>query len=307
MTTLKRAGLPLLLLVLVAATLTPEPAVRLRLNLKEGASYKMYNQIEQAVEQVVMGQEQNVKNQIGIGYRFDVLAARDQVFDVKLTYYKVKFSQEGPMGTISYDSENPPETVPPQAQGFAALGGQSLTLKLDAMGKVLDVGGVEDMIARMVEGLGQADAATRAQIEQSLRQQFGREAMSSQMEAMFAVYPEGEVAVGDTWTREVAVNAGLPLKLASTYRLTAYEGGRATLEIESQIRPGTDGPVNMGGMEIEFDISGSQKGTAVMDAETGLILEAEARQEVAGDMIVNGGAMTWPLVFRTHTKLSMEE
>ncbi len=36
-------------------------------------------------------------------------------------------------------------------------------------------------------------------------------------------------------------------------------------------------------------------------------LIVEARQEVAGDMIVNGGAMTWPLVFRTHTKLSMEE
>ncbi|RMF52746.1 MAG: hypothetical protein D6746_16410, partial [Bacteroidetes bacterium] len=71
--------------------------------------------------------------------------------------------------------------------------------------------------------------------------------------------------------------------------------------------PDADGPVNMGGMQIEFDITGTQKGTAVMDVSTGLIVEATSEQEVSGDMVVNDGAMTWPLVLTTKTMVTMEK
>ncbi len=254
-----------------------------------------------------MGQEQNVKNKIELGYRFDVLSASDEAFEVRMTYYRVRFEQEGPMGAISYDSENPPETVPMQARGFSALVGQSMTMKLDPMGKVLEVKGVDDMLERMLAQYGEIDETMRGQIEQSLRGQFGEEAMTSQMESMFAIYPEEDVAVGDTWSREVSVRSGLPLKVTTNYRLAGLEGNRAALEMEGKILPDADGPVNMGGMQIEFDITGTQKGTAVMDVSTGLIVEATSEQEVSGDMVVNDGAMTWPLVLTTKTMVTMEK
>ncbi|WP_457652587.1 DUF6263 family protein [Rhodocaloribacter sp.] len=303
----KIVGSLLLLTLLVASAAFHNDKVTLRLHLKEGDSYRLYNLIDQDINQVVMGQEQAVKQQIGMGYRYDVLGVDEGVYQVKMTYYRVYFKQSGPMGDILYDSENPPETVPMQAKGFAGLLGQSLTLTFDEMGHVQDVAGADEMLANVMKQFEEVDPAMKAQMEQGMRRQFGAEAIKSQMGTMFAIYPEDPVGVGDTWTRDVTLNSGLPLKIATTYRVDALEDGQAKLAVESNITAASDEPMNMGGMEIELDLSGTQNGTVLMEVATGMVVDSEIAQRVSGDMIVNDGAMTWPLDMKTKNTLKREQ
>ena len=302
----KTVGLLLLFIVLAASTAFHNDKVSLRLHLKAGDSYRLYNLIDQDINQVVMGQEQAVKQKIGMGYRYDVLSADDGVYRVKVTYYRIYFEQSGPMGDILYDSENPPETLPMQAKGFAGLQGQSLTLTFNDRGLVQDVAGVDEMLANVMKQFEEIDPAMKAQVEQGLRQQFGAEAIKSQMETMFAIYPEEPVGVGDTWSKDVVLNTGLPLKIATTYRVASIEGGRAALAIQSNITAAGDEPMNMGGMEIVLDLSGTQKGMATMELGSGMVVASEMEQQVSGDMLVNDGAMTWPLDMKTKTSLRLE-
>ncbi|WP_456427442.1 DUF6263 family protein [Rhodocaloribacter sp.] len=304
----KTVGSLLLLTVLVASAAFHNDKVTLRLHLKEGDSYRLYNLIDQDINQVVMGQEQAVKQQIGMGYQYDVLSAGEGVYRVKATYYRVYFKQSGPMGEILYDSENPPETLPMQAKGLAGLLGQSLTLTFDEMGHVQDVEGVDEMLADIMKQFEGVDPAMKAQMEQGMRRQFGVDAIKSQMETTFAIYPEDPVGVGDTWTRDLTLNGGLlPMKISATYRLEAIEDGQAKLAVESNITGASDEPMNMGGMEIELDLSGTQNGTVLMEVPTGMVVDSELEQRVSGDMIVNDGAMTWPLDMKTKNTLKREQ
>ena len=302
----KSVGSLLLLTVLVASAAFHNDKVTLRLHLKEGDSYRLYNLIDQDINQVVMGQEQAVKQQIGMGYQYDVLSADEGVYRVKMTYYRIYFKQSGPMGEILYDSESPPETLPMQAKGFAGLLGQSLTLTFNERGIVTDVVGVDEMLANIMKQFEEVDPAMKAQMEQGMQRQFGAEAIKSQMETMFAIYPEDPVGVGDTWSKDVTLNTGLPLKIATTYRVETIENGQAKLAVKSNITAASDEPMNMGGMEIVLDLSGTQNGTVLMEVPTGMVVNSEMEQRVSGDMIVNDGAMTWPLDMKTKTSLKRE-
>ncbi len=303
----KTVGSLLLLTVLAASAAFHNDKVTLRLHLKEGDSYRLYNLIDQDINQVVMGQEQAVKQQIGMGYQYDVLSADEGVYQVKMTYYRIYFKQSGPMGDILYDSESPPETLPMQAKGFAGLMGQSLTLTFNERGIVTEVVGVDEMLANIMKEFEEIDPAMKAQMEQGMQRQFGAEAIKSQMETMFAIYPEDPVGVGDTWSKDVTLNSGLPLKIATTYRVETIENGQAKLAVKSDITAASDEPMNMGGMEIELDLSGTQNGTALMEVATGMVVNSEMEQRVSGDMIVNDGEMTWPLDMKTKTSLKREE
>ncbi len=303
----KSVGLLLMFAVFVAASAFHHDKVTLRLHLKKGDSYRLYQLIDQDINQVVMGQEQAVKQQIGFGYQYDVLDAKDGLYTVKATYYRVYFKQSGPMGELLYDSQSPPETVPMQAKGFAGLLGQSLTMTFTEKGLVSEISGVDSLLANIMEQFGEVDPAMKAQVEQGMERQFGAEAIKSQMETMFALYPEEPVGVGDTWTKELTLNTGLPLKIATTYRVEALEDGLAKLAVTSDITAASDEPLNMGGMEIELDLSGTQTGTASMEVDTGMVVASEMQQHVSGDMVVNDGAMTWPLDMKTKTTLTREE
>ena len=86
-------GLALLALVLGAAT-QPADKVMLRLRLHEGEVFRFTVTVDQAIKQTQGGQAQNMTQQIGMGYQFDVLSADDEVYDLRVTYL-LDFLQAG--------------------------------------------------------------------------------------------------------------------------------------------------------------------------------------------------------------------
>ena len=72
---------------LVCAAALPADKVTLRLNLKEGDSFRFKIVVDQTIDQTVMGQHQSMKQQIGMGQQFDVLGVNEGVYDVKMTYF----------------------------------------------------------------------------------------------------------------------------------------------------------------------------------------------------------------------------
>ena len=290
---MRRLALLPLLLVLLAPARAQEP-VDLRLRLDVGDSFTQRTTVQQDIEQTVMGTAQTIKQNIGITTRFDVEAATEDVYGIRATYTGVRFEMNGPMGAVRYDSDSPPAEPNPMSAGYAALAGQSFTFTADPAGHVLAVEGIEAMLSVMVDAVVATDEAQREAMKKSLEAQFGSEAVRGQLESTFALYPDAPVAVGDTWTREVALRAGMPMDLTNTYRLERVEGGEAVIAVTGTITTGDGPPMDMGGAKIAFDLDGTQSGHVRLDRASGMVRGAEFEQAISGEAVVNG-SMTLPM------------
>ena len=298
----------MLAVVLVSAAALPaDPAdstdkVRLRLNLKEGDSFRFKVVVDQGVNQTVMGQQQAMAQTLGMGQQFDVVHADDSLYRVRVSYYWVMFEQDGPLGRITYNSDDPPETTHPMTAGFATLLGRHITMTMDPLGYISAIDGVEAMLVSMMaqfDSLGSAPPG----VKESLRLYFGDETMKAQMENLLAIYPEEEVGVGDTWTKAMFLKTGMPMHLTNTYRLAALEEDHVRIELESIVAPGDGRPMQMGGVVLAYTVSGTQQGTMWLDKATGFPRRVDITQHLAGEASLNND-MTWPI--EIHVKNVME-
>jgi hypothetical protein len=54
----------------------------------------------------------------------------------------------------------------------------------------------------------------------------------------------------------------------------------------------------MGGINVRYEVAGTQDGTTVLDRETGLPLESELQQDLEGEITMEGEGqepLSWPI------------
>lgn len=297
------------------ATLTPRPtlatastsvagtpgtpvSLALRMNLQPGEVYEVRFQTEQLVTQSLQGQSFDTQQRIGYAYEYSVRsldAAGNTWVDVVYTW--VHLEQETILGSLFYDSDNPPAEIPPGAEGFAALVGSGFSMLLTPQGKALEIDGLEAMYAQMLAAMDFPDAATEEQFRQTIQQQFGEEAMKQQMNGASFEFPAGPIRVGESWTVTTEMAVVMPMVMESTYTLRSVDGTTATIDVRSQIRPNPDAePVVFGGVEIEYSLSGEQEGQVQVDLASGMTNSAIG-QNLSGEMtmVAEGQSMNIPI------------
>ncbi len=309
-----------LTLTAALAALTPTWAaaqqgdvVLLELRLTEGQAFEVRMSTGQEISQNVFGQPQDVQQTTDIGYTMRVTDVdEDGTAVAEWTYDAVRFSMDGFMGPIEYDSSDPPTDIHPLARGYAALVGQNFVTRMTPSGRVLEARGFNNIMERVFDELGlpegpQADAA-----RQQLENMFGDQAMKDLFSALVAVYPSGPVTVGDSWSREYVITTGFPIKVEDTYTLQERSGGVAYIEVKSGLTTSPDAPpMQMGQVSMAFDILGSQTGRLEMDEATGWIIRSSVEQSFSGTVSVVGvpelaEGMSWPITVKTTLRLQTQ-
>ena len=285
--------------------------VRLRLRLEKGKSYGIKMTVQQKIAQTIQGNKVDVDQTMGMEYTFDVLEVKDDgTMTVKVTYHAVQMKMDGPMGKVDYDSANPPDEVPKLAQGLAALVGQSFTLDFTPEGRVTRVEGLDAVLARMIEKLELPAGAMKKMMEDQLKKQFGDKAMRETMEQLMAMYPEGPVGIGDSWTKKVKLTKAFPLEMENTYVLKERKGGVAILDTRSTLKSDPKAePMKMGPLSLSYDLTGKQEGQVEMDEATGWTLGAKMTQEFSGKMKMEGAPgmtepLSWPITAKSTITLT---
>jgi hypothetical protein len=77
------------------------------------------------------------------------------------------------------------------------------------------------------------------------------------------------------------------MNIASNFTLKNVASNIAKLDVASVITPGKGG-MEMMGMTIETEMNGTQSGTMDVDVETGMALNTDIKQNIAGKMKVMG-------------------
>jgi hypothetical protein len=282
---------------------------QMQLNLKEGEVFHIRMVSDQEISTTVEGQKQEIIQKIGYGYTYTVTSVdAEGNVSIDIVYNWILLEQETDFGKVQFDSSNPPEEIPPEAEGYNALLGKGFSIRITPQGEILDIEGLDEMYMGMIDDLDITDETEREQMKQLFRDQFGNDALKEQMGNLMMDYPEGPIRVGDTWTQSVESTAIVPLIIETTYFLRSYENGIATIDARSTITTHPDAEMlDLGYAKIGYNLSGEQEGTTLLDVETGLTLNGTITQTLSGEMtmIMEDEEMTVPMSILGVTTIEM--
>lgn len=259
----------LTLCLLVALCFAPGAAAqdagpyRLRLNLEEGATYRVTVVNERQIDQEIQGRTMENASTDTLTYIYDVVEVSDDgVMTVEMTY-----EQTG--------AENGPR---------AALVGQSVTFRITPAGEVVEVQGVQALLDSMFAAMEAPNEQAAAMMKERLKGQFGPDALRSSVGKTFAFYPDEPVGIGDSWTAQYRIESIMPIQVQATYTLESVENGVATLGVDATMTSPSDSePVQMGPAELDIAVDGAQNGTLRVDLATGFPMEIQYMQDLSGE------------------------
>ncbi|WP_020527833.1 DUF6263 family protein [Flexithrix dorotheae] len=278
---------------------------KIELNLKKGDSYKLEMVTSQDISQEVMGQSQNMKQTIAMVYLFEVMGGDKKVgYDIKITYDQLKFTQDGSMGKIEFDSQNPDEEVHPLAMGYSVLAGKSFNLKMDRIGKISQIEGIDKIMEDMLKRLENVNEEQKEELAKNLRQQFGNEALQANFDQMFGFYPEKPVKIGDSWSKQSKIKSGFALTLDNTWTLADVKNNEYLIEINSTCKTTDDSePLKIQGAQITYNLEGTQKGTVTLEKSSGINKKGLLNQDFDGTVTMTGDMlpqpMSWPIILKS--------
>jgi hypothetical protein len=298
-------------LILVFLCGSGAAATELQWKLAKGKTYYQRDVVVQQIIQTVMGQEQKIDQTIGLGYKLQVLDVDAQGnMRIRYTYLWSRLKQVNPMAKIDYDSskESP---VPTGAESFAALIGQSYTVKMTPKGKILDVNGVEQVREAVLKKLSPGAAAAMGM--NPVTEYLNSETLRQMTEAAMAIYPDKPVNPGESWSKEITMTVTFKMVIQSKWTLQKEDGGVATIALAATMRTDPNAAtVEAEGMKMRFVLSGPQEGTLQVSEATGLITTAKEHSQLKGDMQILSAAdapptMSIPMTIDTQITGEMSE
>ena len=279
-------------------------SIELRLRWEEGAVYELSTTSDQVIEQTIAGRQNKIEQKITMNYTFSVKDVDDSgTATVSIVYDAVKMQQRMSNGmAFSYDSTDTDAPVPAAAKGFAGLVGRGFELSMTPEGKVTEIQGVDAMIDALIEGMDQVNPAMKSQMRDAFKRQFGETAIRENMENMMGFYPDEKVAVGDSWESSMRLTSAMPAEINAKWTLKERFDGKVRIDMASTVEPLEDAePMDMGPMQLKYELSGEQNGYLVLDEKTGWTEESEINQEFSGVIHAlnmpgaEESSMDWPM------------
>jgi hypothetical protein len=295
-------------------TPTPTPiAVTLAVGnkLQEGDRLRVRMTSEQIITQGRGAEAQVVHQNVGYEYTYTVReVGPGENMWIDVHYAWILFEQEGPLQSMRYDSSDPPEEIPPELWGYHALVGKGFSLLVSPQGEVLEIAGLDDMIASVVAEYALEDEALKAQLVETFESQFGEEALRGQLSNVLGNWPQEPARIGQSWTESVETPSLFPMFVHNTYTLASYDGRIALIQVAStmETNPEAD-PLDMMLFKIAYDLSGDQEGAVEFDTQLGWMRHAVFTQFMSGTMtvITEEGELSIPMTLEATTVIELVE
>lgn len=260
---------------------------------KKGDTYT-YEQVSDIVSTVsIMGQE--VINKQKQGYTFEnkienLLANGD--IDMSSTVKGIVYEMEAMGKKMKYNSmdKSKNENAESLVGIYDGMLGTQFKLLLDSKGQLKNFSGANAMIDKMSDQMKKDGLPTEG-LEMMKNQFNDEEMMNMYGNNMSSLLPTTPVKIGDSWNKAMDVKL-LGMKFDIKYTLAKIEGGKAYLDVMGSGAPIPDAePMEMMGMTMKYNLSGTQTGTVVVDLKTGFPLKSTITQDYDGTMKMSGGML----------------
>lgn len=243
-------------------------AYTLKMRLQNGDRFSNNVDMKMKMNTEAMGQKIDMSMDMACGADFLVAAASGSNKNLTMEYTEMKMGVDMKMAGKS-------NTMPTNDIGDRLVG-KKVSLTLNDKNEIIDSKGLDDLVYG-----DSTDMAVRKQMEQL----YSKDQMNSMFGLMFQLYPDKPVRVGDTWEKETEVTvSNMKMKMMMKYKLLSVKDSVASIDVDGKIK-GT-GTMNQGGMDIEMDLKGGQKGVMNMGVADGYVRDGKYTMDISGDMKV---------------------
>ncbi|MCH5599367.1 DUF6263 family protein [Niabella ginsengisoli] len=244
---------------------------------ENGSKYDVVSSVKSKVAQNVMGQDMNINMNYDINMSYDILNEGANK-KLQMTYDQLKMDMDvmGQKVTMNSDDADTSNDV---NKGFRALKGQTISVTLNPQGQVVKVDGTEEILEKVGGNEMQ---------KQTMEGVLGEDALKNMLNQAFGFYPKKPVKVGESWTDSITIKSPYTITSTNTYTLTKVEGKKAFINTVSTLKTAPGSKISSNGMEMTLDLSGDMSGTSEIDIETGMPMVSNARQNLKGNIEVQG-------------------
>lgn len=289
-------GLTLALVCLTAGACLAQK-VELKLNLTQGQAFKV--QLTQRNTGTATSGQQGVTGGENVSVQMAFLVdsvADDGTATLKGTFGKVAYS-----GSAS-GQPGAEMLFEPLGRAFAVLEGKTFQVKVARTGAVQSVTGLAEAAAAALQGLTVQPDQLREFVSSSVTQAMSEAIWKEQLADVFTIIPDHPVAVGERWSRAIAVDApGTSLRGAVYCKILERKGGVSKVKVFQEVKAGEK--EIMPGVRMTF--TGTSEGTCTVDEATGLVLNYNTTANTKGRVTAgsaNGGTST-PVSIRTSVSI----
>lgn len=290
--------IPFLLLCL--QSLNPAAQILLRYDLEAGKNYPTIFEVNQTIDQTIMGVDQHVDSKQTMEMDMVVGEVGGGLTEMDISYTRITVMQSSPTGELYYDSDDAGSNTADATLAYSVLVGNGFRVSFDHQGHIQKVSGLELMIDRIIESMNITDPVEHRETKHVVKEQFDEDALSSQIQNSLAIFPDTNVSIGDTWKVDQSITSPFPMRVISSYLLTDYDDDFAYLSVKSEMDSDETSPMENAGITMNISISGEQSGTIKVDRKTGMMVESFLKQMASGTIeMISPEAMTWPIKLET--------
>ncbi|MEN8798788.1 MAG: DUF6263 family protein, partial [Flavobacteriaceae bacterium] len=236
----------------------------LHYTLKKGDTYVVEQNAQQLITQQIEGVTHELENTIKGKMEFKVAEVKDDLYEIDMVFLglgmRMNSNLQGELMSVDASEVIEGDT---QSKIFNSLLNIPVRLKLAKSGNVLSVQGGDSLISKMTEASGITDEVSKNALKESLRNEFGSEALSNSFEQMTYIYPEGKDTLQSSWENEYTgkLSAKNTWTLEKSTQAENHIKGQAAIEMDIE-----DSGTSM-------SLSGKQETTITADSKTGFILD----------------------------------
>lgn len=282
--------------------------VKLQYQLKAGDQFRYEMTVKQDIAQEVMGQSQTTTVNTSNTYELKVVDVTSAgVLNMTGALVAFDMSTSTPMGEMKYNSVTD-TVVPDYAQSIAVTLNEIYTFSVSPLGKITNAtapAGLVEKVTKILETLGggqmqiasaQAGAAATA------------EGFQKTMEALIMTFPEGGAELKQPWEEESNTNQMIAFKVRAKYELMSASKESNEIKMTAQITQDPNAPpMEMQGMNINYELLGAKEGTVQLDPATGLIKTSAAVTSISGTISIDSpqlpSPMSIPMTIRSEEKI----
>lgn len=284
--------------VFLGVSLFAQKSAVLKLNLEKNKVYRMKMTSEQTVAQTVNGIQQDVLTNISYTVSLKML---DMTKDFMVTevHFDTLITNTNTMGKVTAINSTVDGDIKSSEVGdimsciMNRISKNAIYVKLDFSGKAVEIVNqkmLSDMVLKDTSSIsltGPAGDAVKKQVAATV----GDDNLKRMIEMFTWSLPAREVSKGDKWEMNQQTNSGgMFLDIKTTCRLDEINGDMAKISAESKINvPPDAAPIQSAGATVTYDnLQGLSKSNMVIDIQTGLPVNNEAKSYISGKLGVSG-------------------
>jgi len=296
------------LLLLLPAGLRSQ-AVDISLKLQKDSVYRQISSATTTVNEEIGGMEIKIVMSVNGSTSYFVRELTDSAFNMDVWYDSLGMTMEMPQTKEVYSSESK-DSTDLFSRILSGMKNKSFQVVMNRKGTILDVKNVEALWKDFADQMGMLSEEDRAQLEAMVNKAYGPEAFKGSIEMLSAIYPDSLVEPGESWSIHTQLESGMSASVNTEYTLVSITPdyvvitGQSVLATENK-----DAYVEISGMTIRYDLTGTMQSEFKVDLHSGWIIEGLVQMKMEGAAHFKGNpqmpdGMTVPMSFTAETKVS---